>query len=190
MPYQTELLGEVFSGASGVDHGVLYENIRRTTPLMLYLGVAAFVLGYVQYITFIVASSNVVRRFKFAVLTAVLEEEVSFFDRSSPGELAARVAEKGGALQVGTGEALVDCVFWLLRFCFGYWIAFHKNWKVALAMTLTTPANSGSIGVMVYFIIKHAKKMFKASEQAAGIAQETFAGIQTVQVSVWLDDGW
>lgn len=182
MPYQTELLGEVFSGASGVDHHVLYDNIMQTTPLMLYLGVTAFALAYVQYITFIIAGSNVLRRFKFAVLTALLEEEVSFFDVSSPGQLAARLSEKGGALQVGSGEAMVDCVFWLFRFFFGYWIAFNKNWQVALAMTLTLPANSGSIGCMIYYIIKNAKRMFKASEEAAGIAQETFSGIQTIQV--------
>uniref|UniRef100_A0A0D3IJ18 ABC transporter n=3 Tax=Emiliania huxleyi TaxID=2903 RepID=A0A0D3IJ18_EMIH1 len=140
-------------------------------------GFFSFVRGYL----FTLAGERVVARLRRRLFSALVRQEVSFFDANTTGELMNRLASDTTVIQ----SAVTVNVSMGLRFgaqvVLGLVLIFAESWKLSLLMLAVVPAIV-AVGVVYGRFMKRFSKQYQAAlARAADVAQECFSGIRTVR---------
>ena len=161
-----------------------HEQTRRLTEATLTLaiifacgGVASAARGYI----FTFAGERVVARLRTMLFNHLVVQDISFFDKTSTGELMNRLASDTTVLQ----NAITVNVSMGLRFVaqvlIGLLLIFIYSWKLSLVMLSVVPLVVFT-GVFYGRFMKRQSKLYQAAlSDAAASAQEAFAGIRTVR---------
>lgn len=105
------------------------------------LGVVFGLSIITQHYSFAVASQRLTTRVRLATYSAILHQEVGWFDldANSSGALVSRLASDSATLQAMTSETLNQTLVSLCSVGIALAIAFYHNWQMTLALLATSP---------------------------------------------------
>ncbi|KAJ3004079.1 Multidrug resistance protein 1, partial [Thoreauomyces humboldtii] len=184
----------IFAGASATFLGIftrekstLTEDDQRTIDkwALIYLGmaVADFLIPVARRILYGVIGEHIALRLRMASFTALLNQDVSFFDnpKHGTGVLVTRLTSEADAVKKivgGPSMGLIVQAFGGLGI--GVIVAFLAVWQLTLVALIFTPF----LGLGVYLELDSLDRLADATkdahEQSCQLASETIQNIRTV----------
>lgn len=114
--------------------------IQKKVLLVVYVTIANFVLIYAHTSCWSILSERLVRRLRKNYLSAILRQELAFFDTLPSGEVAARLDADLQSIQTGTSEKVGICISSFSYFVAAYVVAFIKAPALAGMLISIVPA--------------------------------------------------
>ncbi|KAE8363740.1 P-loop containing nucleoside triphosphate hydrolase protein [Aspergillus caelatus] len=176
------LLVSVFDGfeAGTVEASELRSKIATFSLYYVYLSIALFVLTYVATVGFYYAGDRIARALRTAYLSAILRQNMAFFDTLGPGEITSRIMSDMGTVQEAVTSKLAVMLTALATFCAAFVVAFIMYWKTALIISpffvvmIVTESLGGA------YMVKHHRRAMELYTQAAGVVEEAVGAIKHV----------
>lgn len=167
--------------ASPGDAKDVQDAVNEKVLILVYIGIAAFVLIYVYVVSWSIFSRRVETRLRDRYFKTLLRQDASFFDTRQAGELASRLNADIQAVQSGTSEKVGMCIACISFFLTAYIVSFTRNWKLACMLISLIPAFLLMAAVGSAFTQKFTMAMSDAIASASSVAQETLSHIAVVQ---------
>eukprot|EP00158_Paraphelidium_tribonemae_P003609 Partr_v1_DN26254_c0_g1_i1_m48178 putative (ABC) transporter len=180
----TELMnrGIIPSDQQAIDNAKqkVSDDVIQSVILFISIGAAAFLAAYLSQACWIFAGERQAHRIREKFLTAILNQDVPFFDENEVGDLTTRLSVDTSILQEAMSEKVALSIGFTSTFFSGFTIAFVKGWRLALSLMAAIPI-LGATGFIVGLSIAAAAEGSSAAYAKAGaIVQETLANIRTV----------
>lgn len=156
-------------------------SINHTILMIVYLGIAQFVLIYIHLTCWTLTGARLAQRLREHYLQNLLRQEPSFFDNLPPGEVASRLHGDIQTIRSGTAEKVGICLSSLSFFVTAYIVAFIKDWKLAAELLSLIPAYFVMSIVGSHYIEKYSGLMSDYAASAASIASEALSNTVVVQ---------
>jgi len=147
----------------------------------VYIGIGIFVcLGFAMSI-FLSICEKLSCRIRKAYFSALIRQEIGWFDRLNPNELAAKVSMDTQTIQKGIGESIPTFFMSLATVIGGFVMGFARGWELALVLLGALPLIAFSGGLFAYVLtsIKHLVDI--AYVHASGLAEQSINAIKTVK---------
>ncbi|RAL07933.1 ABC transporter ATP-binding protein [Aspergillus homomorphus CBS 101889] len=167
-----ETTSERDSDQGGINHEIL---------LIVYLGIAQFVLIYIHLTCWTLSGARLAQRLREKYLRNLLRQEPSYFDNLPPGEVASRLSSDIQTIRSGTSEKVGIVLASLSFFVTAYIVAFIKDWKLAAELLSLIPAYFLMSFIGSHYIEKYSSAMSDYAATAASIASEALNNIVVVQ---------
>lgn len=172
--------GSINQAALDAAKNRLQDAVVYQVILFAVIGVGASVAAYIARATWSVSGQRQARRIRQKFLTAILDQDVRFFDDNQVGDLTSRLSSDTTLLQEGISEKLALSAAYITQFIAGFIIAFVSGWKLTLILLAVTPI-LGIAGAVVGKVFASASA---ASQQvyakSGAVAQEALSNIRTV----------
>ena len=152
-------------------------------PIILwfcYLAVGACAAGSLEIGCFELTGLRQANRIRKQYLTALLRQEVSFFDRHDTGALLARVVTDTTAIQEGISSKMPNFIHHSCAGVVGLIIGFARGWKMALVICSTLPLMILAGTLLNNSIQRHQKKSAEEYAQASALSKEVMSQIRVV----------
>ncbi|CAG2103942.1 unnamed protein product [Medioppia subpectinata] len=152
--------------------------------MMLGVGFAFLVCGYVMVATFSTAANNQAQRIRILFFRSILRQDISWFDTKTSGDFATKVTADLDKLQEGVGDKVALCIFSFSTVLCSLGTAFYYGWELTLVILSVTPVLiiSFSIIAKIYFQIQARYSTTEADSygKAGAVAEEVLGAIRTV----------
>ncbi|THD21346.1 ATP binding cassette subfamily B MDR TAP [Fasciola hepatica] len=178
-PLSFFLFGDMVDSLSG-QAGINTQNIYRTAIYFALLGLLVLIVGFVQVFCFHYSSLRQTQRIRQLYFSAVLRQNIAWFDGQSSGSLISQLSENIDNIEKGTGYKLGLFIQYLATFITGIVIGFVKGWKLTLVALATMPLTLIAFGVFAFVMQKFSKMESVAYAEAGAIAGEVLSAIRTV----------
>ena len=173
------LVGHV---VDGITEGAGRASLDRAVLFLLVLFAVSGVASAFRSYLFTVAGERVVARLRTTLYSAVMHQEIAFFDARRTGELTNRLASDTTVLQ----NAVTVNVSMALRFSFqavgAVGIMMWTSWKLTMVMLAVVPIVAAGAGLYGRMLRKVSKQVQDALARASEVAEETLSGVRTVRV--------
>lgn len=133
----------------------LRSAINRDALLLVYVGIAMFGSTYIYMASWVYTGEGITRRIREAYLTAVLRQEIAYFDVVGPGEITTRIQSDIQLIQDGISDKVPMSAMFVATFVAGFVVAYVKSWQLSLAMSSILPCIIGAGAAMNVFITKY-----------------------------------
>ncbi|GAB9473867.1 Multidrug resistance protein abc superfamily [Globisporangium polare] len=135
------------------------------------LGVAFGLSIIIQNLGFAIVSQRLVARVRLATFSAMLRQEVGWFDldENASGALVARLATDSAILQAVTSDKLNQGLVNVTTLGIGVAISFYYSWQMTLALLASSP-------IMIFSSYMEAKQMSGAINSKKNNAADAAAG--------------
>lgn len=118
-------------------------NLKKEAGLnavwLVVIGLGILVCTYTYMLVFNYTSEHQGKRIRREYLSAVLRQEVAFFDDVGSGEIASRIQSDCHLIQVGVGEKIPIGVQYISTFVSGFVIAYVRSPRMAGVLTSIFP---------------------------------------------------
>lgn len=138
----------------------LSQAINRDALLLVYVGIAMFGSTYIYMASWVYTGESITGRIREAYLTAVLRQEIAYFDVVGPGEITTRIQNDIQLIQEGISDKIPMSAMFVATFVAGFIVAYVKSWQLSLAMSSILPCIIGAGAVMNVFITKYQQVSF------------------------------
>ncbi|CAG8044985.1 unnamed protein product [Penicillium nalgiovense] len=155
-------------------------DINSKILLIVYLGIAQFVLIYLHLLCWTMTGARLAQRLRERYLQNLLRQEPSFFDNLPAGEVASRLNTDIQTIRSGTAEKVGICISSFSFFVTAYVVAFIKDSILAAMLLSLIPAYFIMSFVGSYYIEKYTGRMSDYAASAASIASEALNNIVVV----------
>ncbi|KNG82703.1 hypothetical protein ANOM_009909 [Aspergillus nomiae NRRL 13137] len=165
------LLVGVFNGfATGsVDAAELRSKISTFSLYYVYLSIGLFVFTYLATVGFYYSGERITRAFRIAYLSAIIRQNMAFFDVLRPGEISNRIMSDMGILQEAITSKASTMLSAIATFCAAFIIAFVMYWKTALILTPFFVAMLLMFSVGGAYTVRHQKQ-----SRESGLGMQNF----------------
>ncbi|OQR92805.1 ATP-binding Cassette (ABC) Superfamily [Achlya hypogyna] len=186
-PIQILFFGDIinaFNPTNGaiVDADLFRKSINDVVLKFVYLGIGVLFSAFCQVSCWSIAASRQSKRIRHAYASAILRQEIGWFDVSEPMQLATRVADTTLLVQNGIGRKIGDGINYASMGIGSIVIAFAYGWELSLVLFAFTPF----IGLSAYYMSKAITDAVQggvdAYAEAGGIAEEALGNIKTVHM--------
>jgi ATP-binding cassette subfamily B (MDR/TAP) protein 1 len=110
------------------------DTIGHTTLYFVYIGVAQLVALTVGAYGLNHIGERIATKIRHAYLTAVLRQNIAFFDNTGAGEVAIRISTDVNLVQDGISQKIGLIAYGVTGFFSGIIVALVKEWHLALVM--------------------------------------------------------
>jgi len=170
---------EDFSKGS-VSEAQLRSKVAVFAVYYVYLAIGLFVFSFLATVGFFWSGERITRALRTTYLSAVLRQNMAFFDILDPGEVSNRIMSDMGILQEAITSKLAILLTAIATFCAAFVVMFVMYWKTALILT---PFFVFML-VLAYLCGERAVRHQKASRtlfsHANGMVGEAFGAIRQV----------
>jgi len=153
---------------------------------MVLLGVGCFVCAWIGHAGFKAAGLRQSAMWRKAYLTAILRQDVGWFDVNNPGELSSKIAESTQLIEEGIGSKLSVGSRMLMQFLGALAIAFYYTWDMSLVLVAISPISMFGAWYFSHSATAAYDKMSKAYAKAGGTAHESLSEMRTASLSIRL----
>ncbi|CAK1588202.1 unnamed protein product [Parnassius mnemosyne] len=177
----------LFGFTSGIfvirDHSEIIYFADLYSGLFLVVAAVAGVSMFLQSATFTHAGLKMTSRLRYQYFSAILRQEIGFFDKESNtvGAMCARLSGDAAEVQGATGLRIGLILQGTSSVFVGFVMAICYNWKMTLVGTAFLPIMVGSIWLEGIMSQKSQMDERAAMESATAIATEAVVSIKTVQ---------
>eukprot|EP00667_Euglena_gracilis_P000406 EG_transcript_406 len=170
-----ELINELARNTANVKH-----TSSELSLWLTVLGIGTWALTAAGVAAFSVSGERQARRMRRAFFSAILDQEVAYFDHVKAGELTNRMSSDMTLVATLLGDKLFLLSSQLATFLLSFVFAFVHSWRLTLLMLAITPVLAVAGGVIAKLVTDAPAKAQEAYAQAGAIAQEVLAAIRTV----------
>ncbi|KAF0716966.1 hypothetical protein As57867_002558, partial [Aphanomyces stellatus] len=186
-PLQLVFFGKIINafnptGGGVVDPDDLRHNVNNVVYEFLGLATGMLLVGFGQIACWSISASRQAKRLRHAYASAILRQEVGWFDVNEPMQLATRVADTTLMVQEGMGRKVGDGINFASMGILSLILAFYYGWQLALVLFAFTPLLGGCAFWMSKAIAAAVQGGVEAYAQAGGIAEESLSNIKTVHM--------
>ena len=100
--------------------------------------------------------------FRVKYLSAVLKQDITWFDQNDAQSLPSKISKESTAIQLATGEKFANILMAFSMSISGYVIGFTLGWKYAFAALATFPFTT----LIIYVFILVLQSSYKAGQEA------------------------
>ncbi|EQC42698.1 hypothetical protein SDRG_00425 [Saprolegnia diclina VS20] len=186
-PIQIIFFGDILnafnpSQVSSLSADDLRTSINKVVVQFVWLGALVLLCGFAQIACWSIAASRQAKRLRHAYASAILRQEVGWFDVNEPMQLATRVADTTLIIQEGMGRKVGDGINFTTMALSGFIIAFCYGWELALVLFAFTPLIAASGYFMIKAIASATQGGIESYAEAGGVAEESLSNIRTVHM--------
>jgi ATP-binding cassette, subfamily B (MDR/TAP), member 1 len=181
-PVFAVIFGEVYGILSDDDPEAIKRQANIYSICFLFLGIATGIGTFMQTYMFTFAGVKLTSRLRTMTFTAMMNQEMGWFDESknAVGALCARLAGDCAAVQGATGSRLGSIVQAAATIIIGIGVSFYYSWQMTLVACTTIPAVLVGIVMEARLVEKSNVKEKNAIENATRMAVEAISNIRTV----------
>ncbi|CAI5497944.1 unnamed protein product, partial [Closterium sp. Naga37s-1] len=181
-PVYALLLIDVISALYNPDTEEMRRQVNKWAIVFTALGVLALPVHSVQNYGFGVSGEVLVKRVREKMLTAILGNEVAWFDRdaNTSGAIAARLATDATLVKAAVADRIALATQNLSVIVIAFVIGFVVEWRVALVVIATFPLLIFAALMEQQFLAGFAGNQSASHAGATTIAAEAVANIRTV----------
>jgi len=159
----------------------MYDSIATSALELTVLGIVVLVFGTIQVFAFNLTATRQCKKLREAYVSAILRQEIGWFDMNDPMTLTTRVSDATLRMQDGMGRKVSEGIQFVSMFVGGVVIAFVKGPELAAVLMAVLPF----IGITTYYMMKIMGKTTREADEAyagaGAIAEEAIGSIRTVQ---------
>jgi len=146
---------------------------------LVYIGIGMFVANYVFTVGLIHTGERIAGQIRKEYFSAVLRQNIGYFDKLGSGEITTRITADTNTIQVGISEKLGLVLQALATFVGAYVIGLIKFWKLALILVSSVVATAGTTAFLTRFLIRYARLSIASYAEGSNIVEETISSIRT-----------
>ncbi|KAF3482575.1 leptomycin B resistance protein pmd1 [Arthroderma uncinatum] len=158
----------------------LLSTITKYTIYFIYLAIVEFVFIYIATVGFYHTGERIVRRLRREYLTAVIRQNMAFFDMLGPGEVTGRITSDINLIHEGITSKLSLAITAAATFTTAFVIAFIEYWKLAFILTSTIVAMAAVGALSSRFALKYTKLSLESNGHGTTVANEAISSIRHV----------
>ncbi|KAF0695217.1 hypothetical protein As57867_013930, partial [Aphanomyces stellatus] len=134
----------------------------------------------VQNYGFAIASERLTRRLRELGFTAMLHQDIGWFDKQSSGALTTMLATDTAIIQAVTSETLNRGLVNLATLGVAFGIGFYYSWQMTLAMIGVFPLLGAASYIQMQMMSGHNKQLNEGDVKAGALLSESINSIRTV----------
>ena len=147
---------------------------------MLYLALGSFVCAWTGEATWKVTGLRQSAMWRKTYLTAILRQDITWFDINNPGQLSSKIAENTQLIEQGMGSKLGLGSRMFVQGLAGLAIAFYYAWDMALVLLALAPVPMFGAWFFSYSATTASGEMSAAYSKAGSTANESLSELRTV----------
>ena len=155
--------------------------LNQVAILLVLMFLVQSVFTMLRAWLFTVAGERVVRDLRVRLYSAILGQDMSFFDTGRTGELTNRLASDTTVLQNTVTVNLSMGLRYLIGAIGGIALLFWMSASLALLALAVVPVVTVAATLLGRVIRRLSKRMQDALAESTVVAEETFAGVRTVR---------
>ncbi|KAI9225182.1 MAG: ABC transporter type 1, transmembrane domain-containing protein, partial [Piptocephalis tieghemiana] len=144
------------------------------------LAAGTFVVSYFQMSLWMYVGERQCKRIRELYYSAILRQEIGWFDRTSSGNLTSRLSGDINLIQDGIAEKVGLIVQYVAMFVGGFILAFVRGWKMSLVMLSLMPFLIAGGALMAKMVAGGSASGQDANGKSGAIAEEALSAIKTV----------
>ncbi|KAJ7557609.1 hypothetical protein O6H91_04G001900 [Diphasiastrum complanatum] len=181
-PFFGLTIGQILHLYYEPDNGHMKGEIQKYTLRFVGAGAATFIVYFLEHYFFGVTGENLTKRVREMMLTAILRNELGWFDReeSSSTQVTSHLASDAANVRAAVGDRISIIVQNLTLVAAAFISAFIIQWRLAIVVLTTFPLLVGSAIGEQLFLKGFAGDIAKAHHRATMLAGEAVSNIRTV----------
>uniref|UniRef100_A0A7S1DNH9 Uncharacterized protein n=2 Tax=Hemiselmis andersenii TaxID=464988 RepID=A0A7S1DNH9_HEMAN len=176
----SDMMGAVGSTLSGNPADAVVDSVNEICIQFCVLGGILFVCAWVAEACFKTAGMHQSSKWRKAYVSAIIHQDVAWYDTHNPSELSSRVAESTQTIEEGISAKLSMGGRFLFQGLVGVGMAFYYKWDMALVLLGISPLAAAGAWYMSKATVEGATKITEAYAKAGGTASETLSEMRTV----------
>lgn len=183
MPLMTVVFGslsgtfqKVFQGS--ITQSQFNDQLVRYVLYFVYLFIGEFCTCYIATVGWIYVGERISSRIRENYLSAILRQNVGYFDKLGAGEITTRITADANLVQDGISEKVGLVQQALATFITAFIIGFVKYWKLTLILCSTIFAIVFTMGGGSTFIMKYNKQSLASYALGGTVVEEVFSSIR------------
>lgn len=147
----------------------------------VYIGLGIFVCLSFAMSVYLYLCELVSCRIRKAYFSALMHQEIGWFDLINPNELAGKVALDTQTIQKGIGESIPTFFMSAATVIGAFVMGFTRGWELSLVLLGALPFIAVAGGLFAYVLTSIKTLVDKAYVHASGIAEQSLNAIKTVK---------
>eukprot|EP00284_Hemiselmis_tepida_P000298 CAMPEP_0174952070 /NCGR_PEP_ID=MMETSP1355-20121228/95175_1 /TAXON_ID=464990 /ORGANISM="Hemiselmis tepida, Strain CCMP443" /LENGTH=673 /DNA_ID=CAMNT_0016199755 /DNA_START=33 /DNA_END=2055 /DNA_ORIENTATION=- len=176
----SELIGSIGSTLSGNPGDAVVDSVNSICIQFCIVGAILFVCAWVAEACFKSSGMRQAAAWRKAYVSAIIHQDVSWYDTHNPSELSSRVAESTQSIEEGISAKLSMGFRFLFQGLVGVGMAFYFKWDMALVLLGVSPLAAFGAWYMSKATVDGQKAITDAYAKAGGTASETLSEMRTV----------
>lgn len=156
--------------------------VNSKLVLVIYVAIANFCLIWLHCGCWSLFGERVVRRLRYRYLSALLRQDLAYFETLPAGDIATRLDADLATVQAGTSEKVGIVIQSVSYFVAAYVVAFLKDAKLAGILVSLVPCFLLMTLGGNYFTKKYAGRVSDGTTKATAIASESLAHMRLIRV--------
>jgi len=158
----------------------IYEDLYKYLTILSIVGIVSFIGSFLYFSYLGISASRQTTKIRSLVYRSLMKQEISWHEKTSPGELTSRIISDTLLIEEGIGVKVGTIIQYVCSFIGCFVVSFIKGWKLTLYMAIILPVLVIIVCIMGFFLKKYTKKVQDAHGEVNGIAQEAFSQIRTI----------
>jgi ATP-binding cassette, subfamily B (MDR/TAP), member 1 len=167
-------------GAGSAGASQLLSQVSGNALILVYLFIGKFALVYIHTSCFTITANRATSALRKDYIRALLRQDVSYFDTTTPGSVATSISTNADMVQTGLGEKVGVACQGIAMLVAAYIVALAQQWKLALVTATTMPAAVTGVGITVVLDAKLEAKILEIYSKAGGLVEEALSSIRIV----------
>ncbi|KAJ0122128.1 ATPase [Diaporthe amygdali] len=175
-------LNSTSCSTSSADDEAMQAAVNRKLLLVIYVTIANFALIWLNCGCWSLFGERVVRKLRYRYLSALLRQDLAYFETLPAGDIATRLDADLTTVQSGTSEKVGIVVQSVSYFVTAYIVAFLKDAKLAGILVSLVPCYFLMALGGNYFTKKYVSRVSDGTTKATAIASESLAHMRLIKV--------
>lgn len=179
-----KLLGDITNELQdSIDTGIIdMQLIGKIGILLVILYSVSSLVDYICGVLMSKAASKIGQRFRRAISVKMNKIPLSYYDKSSIGDILSRITNDVSTITSTLEESLAGMLASLVKVVGVLVIMFVLSWKMALVALVTVPLSAVAIMVIIKFSQKYFAKQQKSIGEINGHIEEVYNAHNVVKV--------
>ncbi|EKG16166.1 Putative ABC transporter protein [Macrophomina phaseolina MS6] len=183
LPLMTVVFGSLSGTFQGMFQGTMSngefnDELVKFVLYFVYLFIGEFFTCYIATVGWIYVGERISSRIREYYLSAILRQNVGYFDKLGAGEITTRITADANLVQDGISEKVGLVQQSLATFITAFVIGFVKYWKLTLILCSTIFAIVFTMGGGSTFIMKYNKQSLASYALGGTVVEEVFSSIR------------
>lgn len=156
------------------------DDVSRYSLYFVYVGIGEFVTVLIGTAGFVYVGERITGKTREKYMQAVLRQNIGFFDKLGPGEIANRITVDTHLMQTAVSEKVGTTLTSVGTFVTALVISLGYSWRLALISCSSVVAIVLLMGNVSRFIVKFNQRAQKEFDYAVSLAEEAIGYIRIV----------
>lgn len=179
IPFFNVIFGEMLDTLNS-DPTQFATKINDISLIFVATGAVNIISGLMQVTLWTHAGERMTQRYREEYVSAILRQEMGWFDVNSASELSTKVSEQSGKVQDGITRKAGDLFQYLGQFFAAFGVGIYLCWQLTVVLLAAFPLIGFAGTFMINAITSAVNNSSENYAAAGGLATESLAAIRTV----------